>query len=384
MKISTYQKQDGKTYYKVQGYLGTCPSTGKQKHVSRSGFTTEREAKKEFARLLHAFESGEFNQSTTFEASSTYETLYHDWLPLYKETVKDSTFFKTEFTFERHILPVFGKMKLKEITLLEAQGAVNEWSKNFANFSVMKSYASRVIQHGIRLGLVENNPFDLVIMPKRKKKDIEEVEKNFYTREELKGFLEALKKDHHMWYPFFWLLAYTGIRKGEALALKWSDLDIVNNTLSITKTIALGEGYQQIIQSPKTASGKRIINLDKATVHLLRVWSMKQNKLLSGFGFPCRGDGLMFSTNSNELLTLSAPTNYLQNFYKKYPKMKRITTHGLRHTHCSLLFEAGASVKEVQDRLGHSDIHTTMNIYAHVTQGKKEETAELFMNFMIG
>lgn len=62
--------------------------------------------------------------------------------------------------------------------------------------------------------------------------------------------------------------------------------------------------------------------------------------------------------------------------------MRRITTHGFRHTHCSLLFEAGASIKEVQDRLGHSDIKTTMNIYAHVSKEKKEQTADIFAQYV--
>lgn len=383
MYISTYEKKDGRTYYKVQGYLGICTKTGKKAHVTRSGFGTEREAKKEFARLLHEFENGQFNQPVASQIGNSYESLYHDWMDLYKETVKESTFYKTRVLFEKHVLPVFGSMKISSITLLDAQNAVNQWYKSYANFKVVKNYASKVVEHGQRLGLVKENPFSLVVLPK-KKDVVEEPVQNFYSRDQLKAFLGAVRNDHPMWYTFFWLLAYTGMRKGEALALKWSDLDIVNNTLTVSKTVSQGKSYRQIIQTPKTASGKRVINLDRSTMRVLRAWGSKQYEILSGYGFSFKAGELIFSSLSAELLTLSAPTNYLERLYKKHPRMKQITTHGFRHTHCSLLFEAGASIKEVQDRLGHSDIHTTMNIYAHVSQGKKEETAELFEKFMIG
>lgn len=380
MIITQYKKKDGKTYYRVQGYIGTCLDTGKEIHISRSGFSTEREAKKEFARLLLEFENGQsINKSTI---AYTFIELYHEWLILYKETVKESTYYKTKQIFRDHILPVFGSMNIKAIDTIKVQRAVNDWCKRYVKYVAIKNYASNVFKYAQRLGIVEKNPFDLVIMPKRKEDPNKETKENFYSREELKEFLNTMKDDNPMWATFFWLLAYTGIRKGEALALKWSDLDLKNKTLSITKTVTIGKDHKQIIQSPKTQSGKRLINLDSVTMKVLTKWNKEQYGLLTGFGLPFRGNRLMFSNNDFELLVLSAPAHYLDRFYKKYPHIKRITTHGLRHTHCSLLFEAGATVKEVQDRLGHNDIHTTMNIYAHVTQGKKEETANLFMNYM--
>lgn len=380
MKITSYKKKDGKNYYKFQVYLGTEETTGKKIKITRSGFISERDAKKEYARLLTEFESGTYSQTT--KVLTTYEEVYLDWLPLYKETVKESTFFKTKFTFERHILPRLGFKRIKAINLTDAQQSVNEWSKVFVNFKVMKSYAAKVIEHGQRLGLVENNPFSLVVMPKRKEKVEENQASNFYSKQELQIFLDAMEDETTQWYTLFHLLAYTGIRKGEALALRWPDLNTEKNTLAINKTIAIGEGYTQIIQPPKTSKGKRILNLDETTVSVLKAWKKEQNQHRKGFGYSFSKQNLIFSNRSYNYLSLSAPTGFLERFYKKHPDMKVITSHGMRHTHCSILFEAGASIKEVQDRLGHSDIHTTMNIYAHVTQGKKEETATLFMEYM--
>lgn len=72
----------------------------------------------------------------------------------------------------------------------------------------------------------------------------------------------------------------------------------------------------------------------------------------------------------------------LNKIWRKYPDFKRITSHGFRHTHCSLLFEAGATIKEVQERLGHENIQTTMDIYAHVTQKAKDEVTDKFASYI--
>ncbi|MEG0267701.1 MAG: tyrosine-type recombinase/integrase, partial [Carnobacterium sp.] len=90
---------------------------------------------------------------------------------------------------------------------------------------------------------------------------------------------------------------------------------------------------------------------------------------------------LVFSNLCNDLMQPPKVGQILDSLFKKYD-LKRITAHGFRHTHCSILFEAGASIKEVQDRLGHSDVQTTMNIYAHVTEKAKEKTAEKFANYV--
>lgn len=86
-------------------------------------------------------------------------------------------------------------------------------------------------------------------------------------------------------------------------------------------------------------------------------------------------DQLVFRGNDNQLLQPASPTRWLHGFYRKHRMDKELTVHGFRHTHCSLLFDAGASAEKVQARMGHSDIKTTMNSYTHVTKRGKEETA---------
>jgi site-specific recombinase XerD len=93
------------------------------------------------------------------------------------------------------------------------------------------------------------------------------------------------------------------------------------------------------------------------------------------------GEQLIFPNTKNEFMSPTKPDKVLEKIIQRND-LKRITVHGFRHSHCSILFEAGASIKEVQDRLGHSDIKVTMNIYAHVTEKAKEKTAEKFAKYV--
>src|SRR5699024_1331328 len=114
----------------------------------------------------------------------------------------------------------------------------------------------------------------------------------------------------------------------------------------------------------------------------LKEWKKRQKQENFKLGLNSSSSSqLVFNNTKNDILQPGKVRKWIVYVQEKY-KLKKVTTHGLRHTHCSLLFEAGATLKEVQDRLGHSDIQTTMNIYAHVTEKAKEKTAEKFANYV--
>jgi integrase len=141
-------------------------------------------------------------------------------------------------------------------------------------------------------------------------------------------------------------------------------------------------GNRLLIQTPKTATSKRTIVLDAITLSMLSTWRKRQAMDFLKLGYNTMNeDQLIFPNTKNELMIPTKPDQKLDRMIKKNG-LNRITVHGFRHTHCSLLFEAGASIKEVQDRLGHADIQTTMNIYAHVTEKAKEKTAEKFAKYV--
>lgn len=377
--ITSYTTKDGSKYYKFQLYVGKDPLTGKSIKTTRRKFKTKKEAQLALSRLQLEIDKGSFNK----DVLETYQDVYEIWIEQYKNTVKESTFVKTKELFKLHILPTMGKYKLDKINVRICQKHVNEWFKGFVKYRTIKAYASKVLDHAAMLEMISSNPMKNVTMPKKIDTPLEEKKIKSYTKEELTQFLQGLKEGKNFKaYVFFRLLAFSGIRQGEALALLWTDVNFNLKEISINKAKSKGEGYRTIIQTPKTSSSIRTIKLDDKTIQILKEWKLRQKQDLLALGYnSLHADQLIFSNPENTHLSASSIREWILRVQKNY-NLTPITIHGLRHTHCSLLFEAGATVKEVQERLGHKDVQTTLNIYAHVSEKAKDVAAEKFSNYM--
>ena len=371
--IRKYTKKDGTTAYMFNAYLGVDAVTGKSKRTTRRGFRTQKEAKLALAHLQLEVES----QSFVKEDYSTFKDVYELWYEQYQLSVKRSSAVRVRRLFKNQILPTFGHLRINQITTAQCQKVVNEWNERSAPVR-LRSYTKKIFQYAKSLNLIYNNPMDSLLIP-RAKKSVENKEENFMDKKELKNFLSLIEKQEPKEvYTMFHVLAYTGLRKGELAALTWNDIDFSNNTLSVTKTGYYLQGIP-VITTAKTNKSNRTISLDTTTISLLKQWKLEQKKKLLSRGIPVKKgkDQLVFSNDKNELVY----NGFLNVVLKKYPNLK-ITPHGFRHTHASLLFEAGASIKQVQERLGHTTINTTLEIYTHVTKEAEKESAEKFLKYM--
>lgn len=380
--IKKYTKKDGSAAYQFNAYLGVDPTTGKPKRTTRRGFQTKKEAQLALSRLKLEIEEEGFKETKRYKFTELYELWFES---AYRNTVKESTYTKTQELFTNHILKKFGALYLDKITIPYCQKTVKEWSDTLSKFPQLKNYTSKVLDYAVTLELIKSNPMRKIIMP-RKKVDVngEKLEK-FFTKEELQEFFGCLAKEEgwsYKWPVIYRVLAFSGMRVGEVLALTWKDIDFEGQTVTVNKTLTRGQKNALIIQEPKTKSGVRTIAFDETTLAMLQTWRRTQAKDYLKLGFnTMQPDQCLFTNTRNEFLQPSNVLTRLHRLIKKHD-LKRITVHGFRHTHCSLLFESGASLKEVQDRLGHSDIQTTMNIYAHVTEKAKEKTAENFARYV--
>jgi len=379
--IESYNLKNGDTRYKFQIYVGVDPLTGNEKRTTRSGFKTMKDAKSALYEIKHEISQGTFRKIQ----AKTYQDMYELWIKQYEKTVEESTFVKTEGYFKNHILPAMSLYKVDKITVDACQKHVDEWADKLKKYRVIKSYAAKVLDFAIKRGYLQTNPFTLVDTPKPKQAPFEltkDVEENFYTREQLNEFLGYLKEENNpKVYTFFRLLAYSGMRKGEALALQWKDIDFTKSEIRINKALAKGKNSKLYLKTTKTGT-TRTIKMDMETMKILALWKKQQQKEYLTLGFNTLNNEQLVV--SNEINTFVQPTKtrkWLVRILEKY-NLKPITTHGLRHTHCSLLFEAGASLKEVQDRLGHSDIKTTMDIYTHLTPEAKSGAIQKFDNYL--
>lgn len=382
--IKAYTLKSGKKKYMFNVYLGIDPVTGKEQRKEQRGFDTEREAQLAEARALIEFEENGFASAPK---NSTFKDAFELWWDSeYKTNVKESTQHKTMGIFENHILPSFGELNLEGITPQYCQQMINTWRNKLFNFRAVRNYANRVFDYAKRMDMLKNNPMDKTVMPKRMEKNEESEYHNYYTREELHEFLEHVKEDLGLrWYAYFRLLAYSGMRLSEGLALLWKDIDFEENTIRLDKTLTRGFGNKIIVQPPKTMNGRRTIQMDDVTMNILKEWKLYQATELLKRGINANGndDQIVFSTLDNNYINLTQPYARLKSIQKRNGLRTDFSTHGFRHTHISLLFEAGATIQEVQDRVGHTDVATTMNIYTHVNEQRKKDTADKFANYIL-
>ncbi|MFJ7369375.1 tyrosine-type recombinase/integrase [Lysinibacillus sp. NPDC098008] len=378
--IESYTLKSGTKRYRFQIYIGKDPLTGKEMRTTRSNFKTKKEAELALARLKLEIANGQYKKIQ----AETYREVYDLWIKRYEKTVEESTFVKTRNIFKNHILPAMADYKIDKINIDICQRHVDEWMDKLVNGDKVKSYASLVMRFAMQRGYIDKNPFDLVDLPHKSKKRTSTHDKNlFYTKEQLQEFLTyAERHPNYKVYAFFRLLSYSGMRKGEALALTWEDIDFDNLEIDINKAISQGVSQKLYVKSTKTGVSRKI-KMDEATMVILKEWRKKQKQAFLMLGYNTLAkDQLVFSNTQNSFIQPTKTNDWVKSVLRN-TDLPYISTHKFRHTHCSLLFEAGATIKSVQDRLGHSDIKTTMDVYAHVTANAKEDAIQKFESYML-
>ena len=379
--IKKYTTKNGETRYLFQTYLGIDPVSGKERRTTRRGFKTMKEAKQAERNLLLDVEENGLpsNQSDGFH-DPTFEELASLWLENYRTTVKASTFENVKSKVEKMTEEHFKELKLKKITVAYCQRVVIELSKSYILYNHYLSVINRIFKYAVLMDILNSNPFDKVIKPKSR-----QVQRkgNFLTKEELKEFLKlAQTATLSYFFPLVHLMSYTGLRQGEALALKWSDIDFENKKITVDKT-AVRIKEKQTLQTPKTKNSKRVISIDPTTLSILKSWKKDQIKIYFKNGKHFEGDeNFIFTNQRSEWVHIHNFIRYFKRFIADH-KLKPITPHGLRHTHASLLFSAGVEPKNISDRLGHSTVQITLDLYTHITEEQRTDTVEKLLEYMV-
>ena len=380
MQIKQITKKDGSIVYRANVYLGVDKVTGKDVKTSITG-RTKKEVKQKTKEAEIAFLQ---NGSTRFQASNitTYKELASLWWESYKHTVKPNTQLNVRRLLDNHILPLFGSYKLDKLTTPLIQNVVNKLADKtnkgeegaFLYYDSLHALNKRILQYGVVMQAIPFNPAREVILPRNTQKAKREKIKHF-DNQELKKFLDYLDSLNLNKFRYYYentlykFLLATGCRINEALALHWSDIDLHNATVNITKTLNhLGE-----INSPKSEASYRTIDIDAQTIEVLKVYQKRQRQEAWKLG---RTETIVFSDfihkyPNNKTLATRLNTRF------KHAGVPNIGFHGFRHTHASLLLNSGIPYKELQHRLGHSTLAMTMDTYSHLSK-EKAKTAVSF------
>ncbi|MBO4109165.1 site-specific integrase [Streptococcus suis] len=374
MKITEIRKKDGSTVYRANIYLGVDVVTGKKVKTSITGRTkTEVKQKAKQAPIEFAKNGSTVKKEVEVK---TYQELAELWLDNYRLTVKPQSFEVTKRNLYNHVIPYFGEMKLDKIKPTTVQAFVNGLAPKLVNFKAVHSINSRILQYGVLLQVLPFNPARDIILPKKQKKGREAVK--FIESEHLKQFLDHAEQlastsfSKYYQYVIFKLLLATGCRIGELSALEWSDIDLEAGTISISKTYNM---ELHIIGTTKTKAGTRIISIDKKTALLLKQYRNRQRLMFLEVGV-C-APGVVFATTVTEYLSRISFQGIIDKRCEAL-NIPRFTCHAFRHTHASLLLNAGITYKELQYRLGHSNIAMTLDTYAHLSKDKEKESVTYY------
>lgn len=381
--MATFKKYTTKKgeFWEVKGYLGIEELTGKQKNIQKRGFKSKKEAEKFYKNSVYEFEKG---IKQVREKSLTFEEVYNLWLENYSMTVKESTLRTVKGFFCNHILVAFGSIKIDKLTIEYVQKIANQWCLNLNIYKPLINYTFKVLSFAFQRGYNNKNLKVLFIMPHKQKNVLEKKEENFLNKQELINLLGIIKKEYDLKrFLMFHLLAYTGMRKGELLALTWDNINFKEKTININKTLSVNQQGNPLITIPKTKNSIRTIGIDDESIHLLKKWRLEQSRLLmiKGINTFNSSEQIVFTTRSNKLYSLDYLNGILNKIIRKH-NLPKISVHGLRHTHATILFESNLAPKLIQERLGHSDIATTLNIYTHVSENSNHDSIQSFVNYM--
>jgi integrase len=386
MNIKEVIKKDGTKVYRSNVYLGVDSITGKKARTSVTA-RTKKELKQKAKQAITAFINNGYTTKTKVTIK-TYKELAYLWWDNYKDTVKANTKHSTEGRIRVHLLPAFGDYKLEKLTTPIIQQQVNKWANDYnkgkkgsyQHYDQLHALNKRILQYAVIMQLIPFNPAREVIVPRKKQTEKEKIK--FLDKQELKQFYDYLDTlDLSNYQNLFDSVLYktllaTGCRVSEALALEWSDIDLENGVVRINKTL---DRYRDV-NAPKSKAGYRDISIDKATILMLKHYKNRQQVQSWQLG---RSETVVFSIFIDDYAHLSTLRQRLIKHFEN-AGVPYIGFHGLRHTHATIMLNAGIQPKDLQYRLGHSNISMTLNTYVHATKEGAKNSASFFESAING
>lgn len=347
--------KDGSKRYRAKVYNG-----GAKENIYSSWYKQKKKAQLEETELKHQLQNGLYIKETTKTLDDAFEIYIEVVAP---DRMKPEAVAQQRNYYTRHVKPKFGKRQLTSIKSNEIQQLWKQKQSELANSTIIKCHTvlNRVYKAFIGWGEIRDNPLDGVSKPSANYKKAVT-----WNKEEASKFLKTA--EGHPSYLTFWVLLNTGVRIAEAQGLTWDKLDTTNNLLLVDQQYH--EREKRIVPWTKTNQSRREISLSQAQVDFLLAHKDKQ------------------VTPSQFICTTDVGTPHLKGNLRKYAirfakqaDIPKVTLHGMRHTHGSLLADMNEPIKYIQERLGHKDIKTTLNFYVHTQKSHHQETAERFDTF---
>lgn len=383
-----------------------------------------QKAVEEFARQ---FEAQVRNGMAMDGRKITLKEFTERWLEDYAaQKLQPGTVEKYKAELDDKILPVLGHLKLAELrphnlnaffVSMTKDGARKDGKKGgYSKGSINKTrnVLSSVLRTATEWEIIDRNPLDKVRTQAEETAD----KLKFFTPDQAATFLEYIEKPYTIKTKghkrkddtgeeytvgdyetqreipeqirvLFILAIYAGLRKGELLALEWSDIDYQADTISVTKSVSVVAG-QQVTKAPKTKNSRRVVSIPHFLTQRLRELQKARIKYRWELGDYWQGAEWVFIQDNGKQMSYSTPYSAFQDAIVRYnsgrpvaDQLPSIPFHGLRHTSATLLIAGKQDVRTVSSRLGHAQASTTMNIYAHALQETDRKAATALENMLV-
>ena len=279
---------------------------------------------------------------------------------------------------ENHIIPALGHIPVDKLTPMHIQSfhsglAASGYAPN--TLHRIHAVLSGALKYALRLSNIQRNPASLVTLPSRAGREVAIPDIAAVRRA-----IEFARDEEHPFHSAIHLIAYTGIRRGEALALLWNNVDLDNGFILIEASL-VPVGGELIVEPPKTASGHRIVDIDQGTADVLAEHREFQH-VVKDVMVPAYDDrGRVFANEFGDWILPHSLTAAIKALGARvgFPRM---TVHSLRHFHASVALQTGQNIVVVSKRLGHSNFSITSDIYAHALPGWQRQAADAFAEAM--
>lgn len=343
--------------------LGKDPGTGKrlQKWVYAS---TQEECQRKLNKLMYELDEGIYISPSRM----TLAAYLRDWIEMHAPNIAPNTVDGYKCTIEKHIIPMLGNILLVELTPMHLQKLYASEQKKYSGRTAQLTHRilRKALSTAYKMQVIRKNPADMVDPPKAKK-----YRPAVYDEQEYESLVEAAAGTEHE-IPIA-LAGGLGLRRGEILGLKWSDINFKKNIVTIQRQlIPTSEGL--LLKEPKTEDSIRTLDTPQHVMDMLRRHLKNQEKNKLFFGSDYKDDNLVCCKPDGEPIH---PSSYSRDFGKllKMNDLRHIRFHDLRHFNATIMLQCDIPVKVASKRLGHSTTAITQDTYQHVLLDMDKEAA---------
>lgn len=367
-------QQRGKDSWRVKVFVGR-DAAGVRRYVQRTVRGTRREAERELARVVVEADEGRHVAA----APLTFGELLDRWLDVKRRTVEASTLASYEWIARTYVRPALGARtvaSLRPMDLDALYADVHGRGLSPRTVRICHTVMRQSLEQARRWGLIARNPAVDATPPPQRRREVDPP-----TVAQVQELIEAARDDDPDFATYLWVLAATGCRRGEACALRWSDVDLERGEVAIRRSIAQVGGELRE-KDTKTHQSRRVA-IDDGTVEVLRAHRLRQRELALALGVSVPDTALLFGDSDGQPWRPDVCTNRFGRLRASLG-LERVRLHDLRHFVASVLGDGGVPIATISSRLGHRDISTTLNLYTHALPATDQRAAAYLGSLLAG